>query len=399
MRRYSLPVVLPTTLTKAEKATVLTQAVFTGIGVGGGAVLGTYSLVTAKVGAMGSGIGVVVPAALVPYLITGVGIVAALISLPIAYWAYKDNLRNIKLLDEQISKYKQWLAELDQAFEELLTAYLIELIHLRCFQEQADDAAFLASVRKAVIEPAISHSRITAGTEQLMTLAQDFCREVEPALIKRIKEKTISYQEQQQAVKAFIERREQAPAAYPLTRRVGLYIEPKVQPISIKTPLRAGFVGFLGAFGTVMGTSWGLSALIMGGIPALALATSGVGIGILVASIVVGLAVGAAVAYFRHKNVSRAAQKDALEEKNQESNEMMRKLSMEKQIIEIQNRLNKKRHKPNKSDADRHRINQLKTEKHELKRQLMMFGRSTSEADAQAPSSVIAYEKTPLLVK
>lgn len=301
-------------LSNTEKAVAGVTSVLTGAGVGGGVAFGVYSLITASIGV--GGLGVTMTALAELLTISGAGILSMLIAIPVAYWAYTDYMEIAKGLNDEIQRQKDKTRQRNKELETALFDYFIALLRLRCIlAEQEFNKEYFINWDRDIID---GYKKST-----ILDLVRDVYAHLSPnnELIGRLQSGTIDDRDRdqlkQQAIARSIkpiesiEQDTQERRAKPAPQSLYDSLRtpsPKSPKPSYGPAIKTGAIGFMATFSGVLSMSFGISALVMG-MTAAAIATPIVGWALLAGSALIGLIVGGALAYYRHKNSNRETER------------------------------------------------------------------------------------------
>ncbi len=373
--------------------------------IGAGLGIQTYWMLTSAIGAGGAGMGLAVSGGTALAAIIGVSIASVIITVPIMaflYWSYLKTeerlLHDIHLQKEKEKKLQTENEALESKWEEEKFAYFLSLLRLhvalkqqgkelsedviRCKEGEnmSINATALVTLVKQVYKELIISSKNNVGSAPLNDTYFISLTEPNNTLKEQVKNivsnsSCVDKNNETITLDNCIIRR--PPTLSPVKSKTASYAEATAWGLFAGTALYSG----------ILGTTWGTTAVVMGGVTVAALATPVVGWALLGVSAVVCIGLGALYAYSRYKNGQRRAALEnmeianaALEKQNDSIGKNKKDLIAEKKyvnekrkeiVVEMKQEEEKKREtEKNKIAEERKKLEEDKKNIEEARRQL-----------------------------
>jgi biopolymer transport protein ExbB/TolQ len=292
---------------KREKIILFFMTLFTGLGSGTGVGLGTFSIIA------GAGFAATVGTAALFWILVA-GVASAFVAIPIMYMALKDHFKtNRKLINDIVELVSRQSKSKDLVEKNMQTFFLTYLrLHL-------------------LYQDVVRQNRLTRDEEfELKKKMENYAfAENLPAL--RVIAEVL---EQTNATTATTLRKSLAPS-YSAAAEFKAKFERDILPVlrhdyldriltskprrpGLGGPIKSAVVTCLGVFSTVSGTAWGVASMILGAVVAVTTPASLLAFALLGVGLLIGVAVGAGVGYYKYRKAQREKLKSHLLDVNRQ---------------------------------------------------------------------------------
>jgi hypothetical protein len=330
-----------------QKILAMSLALISGLGTGAGTVLATYEAVTAAAAAGGVGVALTGAAAIIG--ISAAGVASALVGAVGVYLAYRDYREVDEFLDDELKKLAVIEEDNKKALENSIRDYVLQTLRLGFILDQkkktlvndADPVSVTAELNAANAEieerlakleglPNEFKAKVFKVLEKVSATLDSgvYPEESENKALYDAFRKDDLNQSQKDALtlacKAEFDEAIRVSRFFPIAPMKAGETTPHLAKPEKLPVVRASLLGAFGAFTSVSGTAFGLTALLVGGFSLAAIPVVG--------WFIIGAAIGAAIiggavyGYYKYEQTKKEAFKENKETTNKSQTSLTAKL-------------------------------------------------------------------------
>lgn len=309
-------------LNKREKLILFFMTLFTGLGSGTGVGLGTFSIIA------GAGFAATVGTAALFWILVA-GVASAFVAVPIMYMALKDHLKANRKLIGDIGELVLRQDKLRVLVEKNMQEYFLTYLRLNLLYEDVVQTNKLTRDEQLELEKKIASYAFAENLPVLRTMSDKL--EMSNATTTATLRKSLA-----PSYGAAVEFKiEFENTILPALRRD--YLDPilhaKPHKPGLGGPIKSAIITCLGVFSTVSGTAWGVASMILGAVVAVTTPASLLAFALLGVGLLVGVAVGAGVGYYKYRKAQREKLKSHLMRVNQKLDLLANEIDQEREVM------------------------------------------------------------------